>query len=162
MRHGIAEDISFEQFDDFGRKLTLKGRKRTRAAALGLRELAPKIDFLAASPKIRARETAEIVREVYGETASLLALWDELMDEDFSDWRRKLRSVTAETALLCGHEPILGRMVAEFLTGSAGSLVLDFKKAGVCALEVELEPFEAVLKWHLTPHQLRKIGESSP
>lgn len=154
MRHGIAEELSIERFDDFNRALTPKGRKRARESALGLRKLAPRIDFLVSSPKVRARETAEIVREVYSEAAPPLTFWDELMAEDFSDWRGKLRGLDAQTALLCGHEPILGRMVAQFLTGSAAGFVLDFKKAGVCALEIELEPFEAILKWHLTASQL--------
>lgn len=159
LRHGIAAPLSASIRDDFQRPLTRKGRKRVHRAARGLRELVPSLDFLASSPKLRARATAQIVREVFGKKAPPLTEWSELMEDDGDALRRKLAVLKAETVLLCGHEPHLSRFVSQLLTGSGEMFALEWKKAGICALEVEFEPFEARLLWHLTPRQLRKIGK---
>jgi len=163
MRHGIAEPIGDTAPDDFSRALTAEGRDRAYRAALGLLEIVPQLDFLASSPKVRARATAQIVRDVWGKKAPPLTEWSELLEDDCAAWREKLRALQAETVLLCGHEPILSRIVSQLLTGSPEALSLEWKKAGVCALEIEfgieVEPQKIKLLWHLTPKQLRKIGK---
>ena len=160
MRHGIAEPLSLDNLDDFHRALTKEGRNRTHQAALGLHDLMSRLDFLASSPKTRARQTAQIVRGVWGKKAPRVTEWSELMEDDFAPLLSKLRVLSAQTVLICGHEPLLGRTVSQFLTGSPTLLPVEFKKAGVCALEIEFEPRNATLLWHLTPKQLRKIGAS--
>ncbi|PQV64438.1 phosphohistidine phosphatase, SixA [Abditibacterium utsteinense] len=187
MRHGIAHplvDSASESFaksspaDDFHRALTSEGRDRAHRAALGARELVPRLDFLASSPKTRARQTAQIVRDVWGKKSPPLTEWSELMEDDSAALVGKLRAleakvagektVDAPTILLCGHEPLLSRFVSQLLTDSAETLRLEWKKAGVCALQVEFDPQKmkagettlpaTTLMWHLTPKQLRKIG----
>lgn len=158
MRHGIAEPLSPAIPDDFHRPLTPEGRDRSHRAALGLHELVKKIDFLGSSPKTRARQTAQIVRDVYGKASPAVTEWPELMESDLGAMVGKLKDLKAETALLCGHEPYLSQLVAQLLTGRANGLEMEFKKAGVCALEVDGES-GAVLLWYLTPKQLRKIGK---
>ncbi|MBW3636230.1 MAG: phosphohistidine phosphatase SixA [Armatimonadetes bacterium] len=159
MRHGIAEPISTSAPDDFQRPLTHEGRDRAHRAARGLHELVPTLDFLASSPKIRARATAQIVRDVFGKKAPPLTEWSELMADDAPSLQRKLAGLKAQTVLLCGHEPHLSRFASQLLSGSAERLQLEWKKAGICALEVEFAPSSARLLWHLTPKQLRKIGK---
>ena len=64
IRHGKAEERSgslTHRHQDAERRLTDAGRKDMRKAAKGLREIAPKIDVLATSPLVRARETADII-----------------------------------------------------------------------------------------------------
>src|SRR2546422_1650397 len=66
VRHAIAEDL--EAFarshkDDSTRPLTPDGRRKMERAALGLKELVPELDVLAASPYKRAkigRATSEL------------------------------------------------------------------------------------------------------
>lgn len=159
MRHGIAEPISDSASDDFHRPLTHEGRDRAHRAALGLRELVDGLDFLASSPKPRARATAQIVRDVFGKKAPPLTEWSELMEDDGPALRKKLAGLKAQTVLLCGHEPNLSRFVSQITTGSGETLQLEWKKAGICALEVEFSPLQARLLWHLTPRQLRRIGK---
>lgn len=161
MRHGIAEPLSAAMSEDFDRALTAKGRKRTYRAALGLRQLVPQLNFLASSPKLRARQTAQIVAEVWGAKAPPLIEWSELLEDDLAAPFEKLRALKADTALLCGHEPMLGRAVSQLLTGSADALGIEFKKAGVCALEVDFELKNARLLWHLTPKYLRQISKKT-
>ncbi len=180
MRHGIAEpldDADFNAPDDFHRALTRKGRKRARRAALGVRELVPHLDFLASSPKTRARQTAILARDVWGKKAPPLTEWSELMEDESAAILQKLRALDAKTkdsncVLLCGHEPFLSRLISKLLTNSPDILEIEMKKAGVCALEIEFGPQKMKrdspgnsmpqkmkLLWHLTPKQLRKIGE---
>lgn len=179
MRHGIAEplaDSGFKSPDDFHRALTVKGRKRARRAAFGVRAIVPRLDFLASSPKTRARQTAQIAREAWGQKAPPLTEWSELMEDDFAALFGKLRALNtkiaaeksahAPTVLLCGHEPLLSCLVSRLLTGSAEILALEWKKAGVCALQIEFDSQKpaapkTTLLWHLTPNQLRKIGKRS-
>src|SRR5689334_21278871 len=69
IRHGIAvepEDAAKEKLADAERPLTKEGRKRMRDAAGGLSRELERIDVLASSPLVRARQTAAIVAEAYG------------------------------------------------------------------------------------------------
>ena len=69
VRHGIAEEA--ETFiagggSDAQRPLTEIGRKKMRKGANRLRSQIKQIDLLASSPLLRARETAEIIAQVFG------------------------------------------------------------------------------------------------
>src|SRR3989442_1935555 len=69
VRHAIAEDreaFARSHKDDSTRPLTPDGRRKMERAALGLKELVPELDVLAASPYKRAIETAEIIAAAYG------------------------------------------------------------------------------------------------
>src|SRR5256885_4056691 len=69
VRHAIAEDreaFARSHKDDADRPLTAEGRRKMEQAALGLKELIPELDLLAASPYKRAFDTAEIVAGAYG------------------------------------------------------------------------------------------------
>ncbi|MBL8251645.1 MAG: histidine phosphatase family protein, partial [Candidatus Competibacter sp.] len=70
VRHAIAEDA--EAFiagggSDARRPLTEVGRKKMRKGANRLRAQLERIDLLACSPLVRARETAEIIARAYGD-----------------------------------------------------------------------------------------------
>src|SRR2546430_11354713 len=69
VRHAIAEDreaFARSHKDDADRPLTSEGRRKMERAALGLKELLPELDVLAASPYKRAVDTAEIIAGAYG------------------------------------------------------------------------------------------------
>src|SRR2546425_8241878 len=68
VRHAIAEDreaYARSHRDDAARPLTSEGRRKMEGVALGLRQLVPTIDLLAASPFRPALETAEIIAQTY-------------------------------------------------------------------------------------------------
>src|SRR5882724_1660147 len=70
VRHAIAEDrevFARSHKDDANRPLTSEGRRKMEQAALGLKELIPELDVLAASPYKRAFDTAEIIAGAYGD-----------------------------------------------------------------------------------------------
>ena len=61
-----------------------------------------------------------------------------------------------EKLLLVGHEPDLSRLISRLVTGGV-QLQMDFKKGGLCKLEVEkLRAGKcAALVWLLTPKQMK-------
>ena len=68
VRHGIAEDK--DEFartgrDDTQRPLTDEGKHQLQRVAKGLRRIAERIDVLAASPLVRAAQTAGIMATEY-------------------------------------------------------------------------------------------------
>src|SRR5438445_12820024 len=70
VRHAIAEDregFARSHKDDAARPLPPDGRRKMARAALGLKELVPELELLAASPYRRALETAEIIAHAYGD-----------------------------------------------------------------------------------------------
>lgn len=156
MRHGLAADLSDTIKDDFSRPLTDEGRSKTQRVARGLQKLVETIDLLVSSPKIRARQTAQIVRDVFGKAAPEIEIWDALAESETEIWIQKLRETRAQTVILVGHEPDLSCFAARLLSGDEFGFRLDFKKAGACAIEWNGE--HAVLKWFLPPAVLRALS----
>jgi phosphohistidine phosphatase len=158
LRHGIAEDLSELVTKDSNRALTPEGRIRTRRAMSGLSEIVPSIDFVATSPKVRAKQTAQLLREAYGTLCPNPKIWDELADcDDFAVLTRKLAALNAETVVLVGHEPDLSLLAAHLLAGES-SLHMNFKKAGVCAIQVDWHSGAAYLEFFMQPKALRKLA----
>jgi phosphohistidine phosphatase SixA len=60
--------------------------------------------------------------------------------------------------VLVGHEPYLGKLVGELISGENGS-DLSLKKGGICKLETEKLEYGrcATLRWLLTQKQLRVV-----
>jgi phosphohistidine phosphatase len=159
LRHGVAEELSPDG-DDASRRLTPGGRRKMRAAAAGMRAIGLAFDVILTSPFARAAETAAIVAD---------ALGGDLAPEEFAaleqgvapvETLRALERVARhEHVLLVGHEPGLSALVALLLTGSADGLKLLLKKGGLVALEMDdPERGGAMLRWVLTPRQLRRLG----
>ncbi|HEV2736533.1 MAG TPA: phosphohistidine phosphatase SixA [Longimicrobiaceae bacterium] len=164
IRHAIAEDR--EEFavsgqDDDLRPLTREGRRRMRRAARGLRGLVPELGILAASPLLRAAQTADILSDAYGGLER--ATWPELAPgvhpSMLVDRLRSLRAERGPVAVV-GHEPDLGELVSWLLSGRTPSFV-DLKKGAACLLEFEgpPDPERARLLWLLAPGHLRRLGE---
>jgi phosphohistidine phosphatase len=120
LRHGDAE----EGEPDAERKLTAKGEEQARAAGVALRNLGLKPDLVLTSPKVRARDTAELACKEIGcdyTTEPRLAGGS----FDALDLAAGLGEV-----LLVGHEPDFSDVVGE-LTGGR----IDLKKGGIAAVE---------------------------
>lgn len=154
VRHGIAAERGKEWPDDSKRPLTHKGRARLREIAAGLKTHEVELDLILSSPLVRARQTADLLRDGLGveapveETTALApggapaALLDVL--------RRK----NVPRVALVGHEPDLGQLAA-FLIGARAPLV--FRKGGVCRIDFEKLPPAPPghLVWFALPKMLR-------
>jgi phosphohistidine phosphatase len=160
IRHAIAEDReAFAPRDDASRPLTAEGRDKMRRGALGLKQIVPDIDLLAASPLKRAFDTAEILARVYGgltvERVPELAPGTPI--ERAVAWIAALPA--RGTVAVVGHEPDLSCLVCALL-GSANGPFLEFRKGAACLLEFTgpVARGAATLDWFLGPKHLRRLG----
>jgi len=124
--------------DDFDRPLTPAGRKQMKAVSRGLRQAIPKIDILATSPLVRARQTAEFVFAAYRDRPEFVEL-DILSGEHpaakLAHWLKSLNKSDGVVACV-GHEPDLSHYAGYFIAGVQEE-ILEMKKGGVCMIEFE-------------------------
>lgn len=154
-RHGHAEDAAGPDFDDFARRLTVKGVERSGAAGRALRRLGVRPIRLFSSPRVRARQTAEVLSEALGMSVSVR---DEL---NFGFNVDHVTSLIAdlgaeEEVLFVGHEPDLSIIVLTLVGG--GEIVM--KKGGLARVDVfSRDPLRGVLVWLLPPRLLDALAE---
>jgi len=170
LRHGIAVDRDTGEYDrDDDRALTQSGQRKILKEAVAMRTLGLVFDRVLTSPFVRARETAEIVSEVFDELddptiLNCLAPADEDLSiaESVGRVLPELRAHAADRTLVVGHEPDLSQLASALLTAGHG-LRLQLKKGALCA--ISLDRIEAsrsnVLLWLLAPKQLRLIARAA-
>ena len=168
IRHAIAEDkeafAASGRSDDL-RPLTEAGRSKMRRAAQGLRATCPRVAVLASSPLLRARETADIVAPAIrvARVEIVEALRPDRPFEELAVWLRRRVAPNGNeddtTVAVVGHEPHLSGLVTWLMTSGTESRI-ELKKGGACLLRFERAPAagEAMLRWSLTPSQLRALG----
>ena len=139
LRHGDAE--SGDGKPDAERELTDKGRKQSRHAGLALKALGISLDACLSSPKLRAKQTAELACEPLGVEVELE---ERLAGGDFDPL--ELAAGRGEV-MLVGHEPDFSGAVA-LVTGSR----VKFRKGGVAAIDDHL------LHLLLRPKDLKQIA----
>jgi phosphohistidine phosphatase len=153
-RHGHAEDAQGPDFDDFARKLTDKGVKHTQTAAAALHKLGVKPARIYTSPRLRARETADILSKSLGVTP-------EARDEVNFGFNPQLipaliYDLTNDLAVMfVGHEPDLSITVGALVGGGE----IEMKKGGVARVDLLARtPLRGVLMWLLTPRVLDVVS----
>jgi phosphohistidine phosphatase len=157
-RHGLAgssEKYLQTHKDDSKRPLTTKGREVSKSMAKNLKVWEPDFDFIVTSPYARAIQTAEVVAQVL--KISNVLQCSELTPASpilsFVQWLR-IHTDEAQSVLVVGHEPQLGRFASWCLSGSAESF-FELKKSGIIALETtglsNLRPASAKLLWQVAP-----------
>ncbi|MCS7079602.1 MAG: phosphohistidine phosphatase SixA [Chloracidobacterium sp.] len=164
MRHGIAHELGADgSRSDAERTLTNEGRANTRAAARAMARLELDIDAIWTSPLARARQTAEIVAETLQKTQ----LMEEMAELALGGGPERVvgaltRLSRGTGVLLVGHEPDLSRLVAYLVWGGLDADHVAFKKGGLCRVDCPfgLRPGKAVLRWLLTPKQLRLLASA--
>ena len=130
LRHGEAVPHD-SAADDAARDLTERGRDQSRAAGRALNALEVEVHLCFTSPKVRARQTAEL---------ACAELRVDPVDEDTLsagfDGRAALELMAAagedQRVLVVGHEPDFSQVVYD-LTGGR----VDFKKGGVAAIRID-------------------------
>ena len=157
IRHGTAEEASANG-DDASRSLTKAGKKEMKEVTAGLETIVDSIDAIAASPLLRAQQTAEIVAKAYDGLSvdTVDALRPESDPGALGDWLGEQAS--AEVVAVVGHEPHLGLLVTWFMTGAGNSRVA-LSKGGVALIEFSsrVSGSSGTLQWLLTKSQLRRL-----
>lgn len=162
IRHAIAEDpdaFAASGLDDTQRPLTPRGRRRMRLGVRGLRAVVRRVDLLASSPLVRARQTADIVAASYrrAERAEVEALAPDAAPAVFLEW---LATQTGrDVVAVVGHEPSLSAFVTWLVAGRTDP-VIELKKGAVCLVDFPgpVAAGRGVIRWALTPGQLRRLG----
>lgn len=158
VRHAAAgsrEEFSGTGQSDDERPLTKKGIDDMTDVARGLRRLVDRIDTLATSPLVRARQTADIVAKSFdGSAIQIDALRPETAYAKFEAWARQAKG---DVIGAVGHEPHLSGLIA-WLIGD-GKARIDLKKGGACLLEFDERPRRGAgaLKWLLTPDAIARL-----
>lgn len=162
IRHAIAVEEGLPEYEsDSERPLTDKGRKRMRQIATGLRNLGVEFDLILSSPYLRARETAEILADVFKIrkkivfSDNLLPMADpELLVIEINE------NHLVDNLAVVGHEPHLSTLVS-VLVAESSKVDFTLKKGGVCYLsanDLHHPDHRATLEWLLTPGILREIA----
>jgi phosphohistidine phosphatase len=161
LRHGIAVERDEWEGTEGDRPLTELGAKRVAQVAVGLSRLDVQPTHVLSSPLIRAIETAKIVHSAL-RVRSAMHIVDELLPDVRPNLLLSiLNKFPSECCLICvGHEPHLGMAASVFLSGRE-STSFPLKKSGACLIELSLpaKPGHGVLRWWLTPGQLRAMGK---
>jgi len=163
IRHAIAVEEGTPGYEsDSERSLTDKGRKKMRQIARGLRNIGVEFDLILSSPYVRARETAEILAQVFkvkkkiAFTENLIPFGNpELLIGEINE------SYAVNSIALVGHEPHLSNLVG-ILAAESAKLDITLKKGGVCYLsadDLHHHDHRATLEWLLTPGILTEIGQ---
>lgn len=159
IRHAIAFERDRHRWpDDAARPLTPAGIRRSRQAALGLKELCKAPDRLLVSPLVRARETAQILREVAGWPRPDVA--PELKPgEGAAAVLTLLSKDRSRRIALVGREPDLSALLTTCLHEGDSALSIEMKKNAVACLSFEGRALAggATLKWLATPRMLRGV-----
>jgi len=157
VRHAIAVPHGTPEVPEDERPLTPRGEKRFRAAARGLARICRPPDVLLSSPLVRARQTADIAAEAWGDVEVREA--DALAGGSFEQIAAAVgKHADQKLVALFGHEPDVSTVVARLL-GTSASERLTFKKGGAALLDVPGKMADGgALIWYLPPRVLRAVA----
>ena len=148
LRHGEA--VPHESKPDAERELTPRGERQAIAAGQGLAKLGLEFDACYTSPKVRARQTAELACRALG--IEPVVEDSAASDFDRDDALALLRAHGDDgRVLVVGHDPDFSQLVHD-LTGAR----VDFKKGGVAALIARRSAGELIVL--LRPRELESIA----
>jgi len=137
LRHGEAEDGD----PDFERKLTQKGQRQSADAGRTLKALGVELELCVSSPRVRARETAELACEPLGVE---VVLDDALAGGEFDPL---VLAAGLDNVLLVGHEPDFSDAIHQLTEAR-----VDLKKGGLAGVE------DRALRVLLRPKETKSIA----
>jgi phosphohistidine phosphatase len=132
LRHAEAEPHGTRA--DAERRLTERGEQQARAAGVALQRLGASFETVLFSPRVRARQTAELAAQAWSEEQRARVQEYAPLSGGF-DAEQALDALAGSSAdarvLLVGHEPDLSRVAGE-LTGARA----DVKKGGLAVVRL--------------------------
>lgn len=159
LRHAIAVERGTKGYRaDSQRPLTDKGAEKMHRIGQGMLALHLSFDQILSSPFVRARQTAEIVGDVFDENVTFTPHLQVGGDpRKLIDFIRK-QCKPGSTVLLVGHEPYLSGLIS-MLTAGVKTPSITLKKGGLCKLSVDNLRYGrcATMEWLFTPHQLTLV-----
>ncbi len=154
LRHAHAGDSAKWSGPDSERPLSPKGRRQAERLGAFLVERGFAPDAIITSPKVRARQTAEIVADAIGIAVSIDDRLGESLDVDnIGDIAQR---AGGSSVMLVGHDPDFSDLAAAL----SGTVYLPMKKGALARIDMAL-PFQAaggVLRWLLPPELVAERG----
>lgn len=156
LRHGIADDDSPTGRDE-DRPLTPEGRTRLKETLKVVAGTGLTLGAIVTSPYVRARQTAEIAKDLLGFKDDLIFSKSLIPEADPQDLWGEIRNEYrgSDCVLFASHEPFMSRCTAYLL--GVPELMVDFKKGAIVRIDIEqfgIQP-RGVLKWMLVPKLAR-------
>jgi len=131
MRHGEAEP---KTASDSERQLTKMGEEQVRRSLAIASEMGALVDVIVTSPILRARETAEIAKEILGMPNVIVNL---VLGPDSSSIEvfRELRELNKTGILLVSHQPLVSELISSLLSWHDESFIV--RPGTIVKIEVE-------------------------
>ncbi|MGE5683407.1 MAG: phosphohistidine phosphatase SixA [Bacillota bacterium] len=128
IRHADSEEKKPGQ-SDAERVLSNKGIRDLNAAAAAWKSFIPEFNYLVSSQLVRAVQTAEIVRKIFGIQQEIIK--DKRLNpgSDTKDLIDLLNELKADNIAVFGHEPDFSQHVSALISGSGASI--NFKKGAI-------------------------------
>lgn len=147
LRHAHAGNPAEWTTDDALRPLSPKGRRQARALGKFLAERGFGPDAIVSSPKVRARQTADIVADAIGIAVAV----DERLAGplDLDELAAVIASAGGDQILLVGHDPDFSELCATL----CGAVAMPLRKGALARIDVALplEPGIGTLRWLVPP-----------
>jgi len=154
LRHGEAADAG--RLSDGERPLTDFGQRQATAVGRYLAETQAEIDLVYCSPLLRARQTADAVRQSFRPVP--IQISDLLFSHSNpADIVAGLRKISQKSVLLVGHEPHLSRTISYLLWGEERSRI-DMRTCSLACVTTPdpLETGRGALQWLVSSSQTLK------
>jgi phosphohistidine phosphatase len=153
LRHADAGDPEAWSGDDAARPLSAKGREQAERLATFLHGVRLAVDAVISSPKVRARETAEIVADGIGQAGKVRIddrLGGGVRPATVDDVVRDAGS--PQRVVIVGHDPDF----SELLSTLVGARDLTMKKGAMARVDVRgrFGDADGTLRWLVPPELL--------
>ncbi len=145
MRHGEAEGIY--EGDEPG--LTATGEAEVNRIGEALSSMDVKIDQIYHSGKLRARQTAEIVRKKLGVDIQIREKEGLKPNDPVAVLVENLKE-TDENSLIVGHLPFMAKLTSSLLAEKESDFMIAFNTASVACLEY-MNSYGWSLHWFINP-----------
>ena len=155
LRHGHAGDPLKWKGSDFDRPLSAKGRAQAERLGGLLAAVGFATDAMLTSPKVRARETADIVADRIGVQPILEERLGGMVT--LADLERMLTAAgNPSRPVIVGHDPDFSELLA-LLVGVAE---VPMRKGAMARVDLArpIEPASGVLRWLLPPELIPTQG----
>lgn len=146
VQHGEAVDKK----DNPLRPLTKRGRETTYQMGNFLFQRNSKVDVIWHSPKLRAKETAEILHSCLNLEKPLIEYKELEPEEPAKKTARLLQNTEEQNIMLVGHLPHLSLLAGLLLTGNEKQEVIAFEKGSILCLNYQ-DIGTCVVRWFLIP-----------
>jgi len=158
VRHGAA----YTKEEDTERHLNNDGVNQCHLTGRALKRLDVTFDLIASSPKVRARQTAEIIAKEVGyskkEIKTTATLEPTALPKDTISYLHDFADI--KRIMLAGHLPLLGHLASELLSNTS-HISLNFEPGAVCQINIgQPHSHTGDFRLFLAPEHLRILAQA--